>query len=47
MTYVSSLTYIQTDMLTMLPYYSFKSYFVNTKIYQIIIYRHAVCLKTF
>ena len=26
MTYVSSLTYVQTGMLTTLPYYSFKSY---------------------
>ena len=31
----------------MLPYYSFKSYFANTKLYLIIVYRHAVCLKTF
>ena len=47
MTYVSSLTYIYTGMLTTLPYYSFKSYFANTKLNLIIIYRHAVCLKTF
>ena len=33
-------------MLTTLPYYSFKYYFANTKLYRIIIYRHAVCLKT-
>ena len=44
--YVSSLTYILADMLTTLPYYSLKFYFSNTKLYQIIIYRHAVCLKT-
>ena len=47
MTYVSSPTYILIGMLTTLPYYSFKSYFANTKLYLIIIYRHAVCLKTF
>ena len=47
MAYVSSLTYILAGMLTMLPYYSFKFYFSNTKLYRIIIYRHAVCLKTF
>ena len=34
-------------MLDTLPYYSFKSYFANTKLYLIIIYRHAVCLQTF
>ena len=34
-------------MLTTLPYYSFKSYFANTKLYRIIIHRHANCLKTF
>ena len=33
-------------MLTTLPYNSFKSYFANTKLYRIIIYGHAVCLKT-
>ena len=44
MTYISSLTYIEIGMLTTLPYYSFKSYFANTKLYLIIIYRHAVCL---
>ena len=32
-------------MLTTLPYYSFKSYFANTKLYLIIIYSHAFCLK--
>ena len=47
MTYVSSLTYIYTGMLTTLPYYSFKSYFANTKLYLIIIFPHAICLKTF
>ena len=47
MAYVSSLTYILAGMLTTLPYYSFKSYFSNTKLYQTIIYLHAVCLKTF
>ena len=47
MAYVSSLTYILASMLTTLPYYSFKSFFVNTKLYRTIIYRHAVCLKTF
>ena len=46
MTYVSSLTYIYTGMLTTLPYYSLKSYFANTKLCRIIICRHAVCLKT-
>ena len=46
MTYVSSLTYIKTGMLTTLPYYSFKSFF-NTNLYLIIINGHAVCLKTF
>ena len=47
MTYVSSLTYIKTGMLTTLPYYSFKSYFANTKLHLIIIYPNAFCLKTF
>ena len=47
MTYVKSLTSILTVLLTTLPYYSFKTYFANTKLYLIIIYRHAVCLKTF
>ena len=47
MAYVSSLTYILAGMLTTLPYYSFKSYFSNIKLYHTIIYRHAVCLKTF
>ena len=47
MTYVSFLAYILAGMLTTLPYYSFKSYFANTKLHLIIIYRHAVCLKTF
>ena len=47
MTNVSSMTYIKTVMLTTLPYYSFKSFFANTKLYIIIIYPHAVCLKTF
>ena len=47
MTYRSSLTYIETGMLTTLPHYSFKSYFANTKLYRIIIHLHAVCLKTF
>ena len=32
MAYVSSLTYILAGMLTTLPYYSFKSYFSNTKL---------------
>ena len=44
---ITSLTYILAGMLTTLPYYSFKSYFSNTKLYRTIIYRHAVCLKTF
>ena len=47
MTYVRSLTYVQTGMLTKLPYYSFKSYFANTKLCWIIIYRRAICLNTF
>ena len=47
MTYVSSQTYIKIGMLTTLPFYSFKSYFANTKLYLINIYRHVVCLKTF
>ena len=47
MTHASSLAYIETGMLTTLPSYSFKSYLANTKLYLIITYRHAVCLKTF
>ena len=47
MAYGSSLTYILAGMLTTLPYYSFKSYFSNTKLYRTIIYGHDVCLKTF
>ena len=47
MAYVSSLTYFLAGMLTTLPYYSFKSYFSNNKLYRTIIYWHAVCLKTF
>ena len=47
MTYVSSLTYILAGMLTTLPYYRFKFYFSNIKLYRIIIYRHAVSFKTF
>ena len=47
MAYVSSPTYIKIGMLTTLPYYSFRSYFANTKLYLIIINRHAVRLKTF
>ena len=47
MAYVTSLTYILAGMLPTLPYYSFKSYFSNTKLYRTIIYRHAVLLKTF
>ena len=47
MAYVSSLTYILAGVLTTLPYFSFKSYFSNTKLYRTIIYRHDVCLKTF
>ena len=42
MTYVSSLTHVNY-----VTYYSFKSYFANTKLYLIIFYPHAVCLKTF
>ena len=34
-------------MLSTLPYYSFKFYFENTKLYLIITYRHADGLKTF
>ena len=33
-------------MLTTLPYRNFKSYCANTKLYQILIYRHADCLKS-
>ena len=47
MTYIISLTYIFTGMLTKLPYYRFKSYFANTKLNLIIIYQHAVALKHF
>ena len=37
MTYVSSLTYILTGMLTTLPYNSFESYFANTKLYLLLL----------
>ena len=47
MAYVSSLTYILTGMLTTLPYYSFKSFFSNTKLYLTIIFQQSVFLKTF
>ena len=35
-----------TAMLTTLPYCNFKSYCANTKLYLILIYRHADCLKS-
>ena len=37
--------YCVTAMLTTLPYNSFKPYCANTKLYQILIYRHTDCLK--
>ena len=46
MAYVSPLIFMLAGMLTTLPYYSFKSYSSNIKLYQTIIYQHAVCLKT-
>ena len=35
-----------TAMLTTLFYYNFKTYCANTKLYLILIYRHADCLKS-
>ena len=46
-TYVSSLTSILTVLLTTLPYYSFKTYFANTKLYLIIIIDMLFVLKHF
>ena len=45
MTYVSSLTYILTGMLTTLPYHSFKSYFSNTKLYLLLFINMLFALK--
>ena len=33
-------------MLTTLPYWNFKSYCANTKLYLILIHRHADCFKS-